>query len=93
MQTTQYCMIKITIDAPMSLKPPPVFCTTVKAAKLNPMKEAWKYLIRKFQKIVFLILITRACTFGLFLVTNTARPTTISNKKITIAESATPSSA
>ena len=53
--TIPYCMIKIKIDVPISFNSTPCFWTTERAAKLNPMKEAWKYRIKKFQNTVFLI--------------------------------------
>ena len=89
--TIKYCTHKITTDEPMSLNPPPRFCTTVSAAKLNPMNEAWKYLIRKFQNIVFLIFMKNICTLGLFFVITNTIARSNSDIRIPIADSATPS--
>jgi hypothetical protein len=60
---------------------------------LNPLNDAWKYRIRKFQNKVFFMPEKDAWTFELFREINTARPTSASKKKIAIAERATPSSA
>jgi hypothetical protein len=61
------------------------------AAKLKPMKDAWKYLIKKFQNIVFFIFKKNCCTFGLFFVKQMAMPQTIMKSTIPIAATATPS--
>ena len=47
--------MRMKAETPTSLNPAPDTCTAVSAAKLNPMKEAWKYRIKKFQNTVFLI--------------------------------------
>jgi hypothetical protein len=63
----------------------------VSAEKLKPMKEAWKYRIRKFQNIVFLMSWKSFCTFGILFVRQIAAPIAITRSTIPIAAMATPS--
>ena len=89
--TRPYQNTRITTDELISLIPSPCFQTTDRAVKLNPTNDAWKYLIRKFQNIVFLILMKNSFTLGLFLETTIASPITATAKSIPIADRATPS--
>ena len=89
--TNPYCNIRITTDDPMSVNSPPEVQTTVSAAKLNPMNEAQKYRIRKFQNIVFFIFMKKPWTFGILRETKIDAPITSKRTRIPIAESATPS--
>ncbi len=58
---------------------------------MNPMNEAWKYRIKKFQKIVLLTFRKSSRTFGLFLDNKMHSAKTNTAKMIPIAERATPS--
>jgi hypothetical protein len=55
------------------------------------MKEAWKYRIKKFQKMMFLILKKNSCTLGLFLEITIERLITSTTIRMPIADRATPS--
>ena len=58
---------------------------------MNPINEAWKYRIRKFQKRVLLIFMNTSCTFGLLFDSTIERPITKTTIRIKIADKATPS--